>query len=164
MLADIEGPVEAYTSYSAIEANDIDAAEGSIVLRTSYSPITVEDVSGELICETSFSSIVIVDGALTHGQSKIETSYSPISAMLSNINGSQLFIYNNYNNINLSIPHDISSQIVATVDRGGRIHAANLPVKPTYLDINRLEGYLGDGQGRIELKVSGIGKIDIEGR
>jgi len=163
-LKDIQGPVEAYTSYSTIDASDIDAAEGSIVLRTSYSPINVSGVSGELICETSFSPINIVDGDLTHGQSKIETSYSPISAELSNIDGSKLFIYNNYNNINLSVPTDISSQVVASVDEGGRIRATNLPVKPTFLDVTRLEGLLGDGRGWIELKVSGIGKINIEGR
>lgn len=163
-LARIRGPVEAYTSYSSIKASDIDAAEGSIVFRTSYSPINIENVSGELICETSFSPIVMKDISLTHGQSKIETSYSPIDAEFRNIDASQLIIYNNYNNIKLSIPTNISSQIVADVDQGGRIHASGLPIRPVFLDVTRLEGILGDGQNRIEVRISGVGMIDIEGQ
>jgi hypothetical protein len=163
-LSDIRGPVEAYNSYSTIMASDIKATEGSVVLRTSYSPIEVEDVSGEIICETSYSPINAADCELTHGQSRFETSYSPINADFDISEDSQLFIYNNYSDINLTIPSDVSSQIVATVDEGGRIHTSDLPVRPTLLDATRLEGFLGDGNGRIELKVSGIGSINIEGR
>lgn len=163
-LSDIRGPVEAYTSYSKIEAADIDAAEGSVVFRTSYSPIKATGVSGEIICETSFSNIDITRASLTHGQSKVETSYSPINAEFERIEGGQLFVYNNYSSIHLTLPAAVSSQIIAMVDQGGRIHSTHLPVRPIYLDATRLEGTLGGGQARIELKVNGIGTIDIEGR
>ncbi len=163
-LADIRGPVEAYTSYSSIHANDIDAAEGALVFRTSYSSIDVEDVTGELICETTFSPISVRGVTLTHGQSKIETSYSPIDAEFDGIEASQLIIYNSYNNVKLIIPADISSQIVADVDPGGRIHVGGVPVRPVYLDVTRLEGVLGEGSSRIEIKVNGVGTIDVEGQ
>jgi hypothetical protein len=163
-LSDIQGPVEAYTSYSPIEASDIQVTDGSLVFMTSYSPIKLNNISGEIICETSFSPIDLADCTLSHGQSRIETSYSPINAEFSTEGESQLFIYNNYNNINVSIPSGESSQIAATVDEGGRIHTVDLPIKPTFIDATRLEGQLGNGQSRIELKVSGIGIIEIEGR
>ncbi len=163
-LSNIQGPVEAYTSYSPIKATDILAKGSSAVFRTSYSPITLNDVSGEIICETSFSPIDINDCILTQGQSRFETSYSPIKAGLDLKDESQLFMFNTYNNIVLAIPPNTSSQIAATVDDGGRIYTTDLPVKPTFLDATRLEGTLGAGAGRIELKVSGIGTIEIEGR
>ena len=163
-LSNIKGPVEAYTSYSPIEASDITAYEGTIVFRTSYSSIIVENVSGELICETTFDSISISDCSLTHGQSKIETSYSPITADFNKITDSQLFIYNNYNNINIMLPRSLSSQVAAIVDNGGRIHTSDVPIRPTSLDTNHLEGYIGSGDNRIELKVTGIGAIEIKGR
>jgi hypothetical protein len=163
-LQNVKGPVEAYTSYSPINATDIIADEGSIVFRTSYSPINVENVTGELICETTFSPIAISDCSLTHGQSKIETSYSPIDADFNSINDSQLFMYNNYNNINIMLPRDLSAHLLAIVDRGGRIHTSELPIKPTQIDASHLEGYIGGGDNRIELKVSGIGTIEIQGR
>jgi hypothetical protein len=163
-LFNIVGPVEAYTSYSDIRAKDIDADEGSVVLRTSYSSIDVSDVKGELICETTFSEISIAGASLTHGHSKIETTYSPIKASFDRISNSQLFINNHYNNIIVSMPANTSSQIVASVDDGGKIRTSNLPLKPTFLGATRLEGVLDDGQGRIELTVSGIGEINIKGR
>jgi hypothetical protein len=163
-LRDIRGPIEAYTSYSPIEATDIDAPEGSIVFRTSYSPISIQNVSGEIICETSFSPITITDCSLTHGQSRAETNYSPVEAEFEKIGDCQLFIYNNYNNISLILPADLSAQIIATVNEGGKIHTSNIPIRPTYLDASRLEGLIGNGDSRIELKVSGIGVIDIQGR
>jgi hypothetical protein len=163
-LRDIQGPVEAYTTHSSIQASDIDAAEGSMVFRTSYSPISISNVKGELICETSFSPVTISDCNLTHGQSKIETSYSPINADIDLNGGGKLFIYNNYSNINLNVPSNISSLLVVSVDDGGRIRTSNLAIKPTALSSNRLEGKIGRGQSRIELKVVGIGTIQIEGR
>jgi hypothetical protein len=163
-LSNIQGPVEAYSSYSPIKAADIMATGGSAVFRTSYSPISLSGVSGEIICETSFSPIDISDCTLTQGQSRFETSYSPINARLDIKDDSQLFIFNTYNNINLAIPPTASTQIAATVDDGGRIYTTDLPVKPTFLDATRLEGTLGTGAGRIEIKVSGIGTIEIEGR
>jgi hypothetical protein len=161
-LSNISGPVEAYTTYSAINACDINAADGSVVLRTTYSPINASDVSGELVCETSFSPINLDDVALTHGQSKIETSYSPIIANFKEISDCQLFINTTYSNIGLELPPNTSSQIVANVDEGGKIHASDLPIIPTFLGATRLEGSLNDGQSRIELKVGGIGEINIE--
>lgn len=163
-LSNIQGPVEAYTTYAVINVSDIDAAEGSIVLQTSYSPINAENISGELICQTSFSPINISEINLTHGHSKIETSYSPINIELVDIGDSQLFLYNNYNNITLSLPSKISLQLVANVDDGGRIRTQSLPIRPTYLGPTRLEGILGSGGGRIELKVGGIGEINIHGQ
>jgi hypothetical protein len=163
-LSNINGPVEAYNSYSPIRASDIRATEGSVVLRTSYSQIDADNISGEIICETSYSPINAVDCSLTHGQSRFETSYSPINADFDISDDSQLFIYNSYSDIDLTIPSGISSQIAATVDMGGRIHTSDLPIRPTFLDATRLEGFLGDGSGRIELKVGGIGSINIKGR
>ena len=161
-LSDISGPVEAYTTYSAIDASGINAAEGSIVLRTTYSAINVSDVTGELVCETSLSPINLEDVALTHGQSKIETSYSPINASFKEISDSQLFLNTTYSNISLQIPANTSSQLVANVDEGGKIHTSDLPIKPTYLGATRLEGSLNGDQSRIEVKVGGVGEINIE--
>jgi len=39
-----------------------------------------------------------------------------------------------------------------------------LPIRPVFLDVTRLEGILGDGQNRIEVRISGVGMIDIEGQ
>lgn len=163
-LEDIQGPVEAYTSYAQINASDIDAPDGSVVLRTSYAPIRVENVKGELICETSYSSVEAMEVSINHGHSRFETSYAPITARLKEISNCELYIANDYNSVELSVPRDVSAILVAGVDRGGRIHTRNLSLKPTVLDLTRLEAILGEGGSRIEVKVNGIGSIDIDGQ
>lgn len=163
-LQDIQGPVEAYTSYATIEARDIDAPDGSVVLRTSYAPIKVHNVKGELICETSYSPVEVVDVSINHGHSRFETSHAPISARFKEISNCDLYIANEYNNVDLSIPRDISAVLVAGVGEGGQIYTRNLSLKPTVLDLTRLEAVLGDGDSRIEVKVSGIGSINVDGQ
>ncbi len=163
-LEDIQGPVEAYTSYAEINAINIDAPDGSVVLRTSYAPIKVQKVKGELICETSYSSMEVMDVSINHGHSRFETSYAPIFARFEEVSNCELYIANNYNSVDLLIPRDISAVLVASVGKGGQIHTGNLSLKPTTLDLTRLEALLGDGDSRIEVKVSGIGSININGQ
>lgn len=163
-LEDVQGPVEAYTSYATIEASDIDAPDGSVVFRTSYAPINVRRVKGELICETSYGPVEVVDVSINHGHSIFETSYAPIAARFKEVSNCELYIANEYNSVDLSIPRDISAVLVAGVDQGGQIYTRNLSLKPTVLDLTRLEALLGDGDSRIEVKVSGIGSINIDGQ
>ncbi|MEE8418061.1 MAG: hypothetical protein V3S06_05285 [candidate division Zixibacteria bacterium] len=163
-LQDIQGPVEAYTSYAEINAIDIEAPDGSVVLRTSYAPIKVQRVRGELIFETSYGPMEIVDVSINHGQSRFETSHAPITARFIDISNCELYIANDYNGIDLSIPRDISAVLVASVSEGGRISTRNLSLKPTVLNLTRLEALLGDGDSRIEVKVSGIGSINVNGQ
>jgi hypothetical protein len=163
-LAEIQGPVEAYTSNAGIEARGIAAADGSVVLRTSYAPIKAEEIKGELICETSYGNVDIREVYIDHGHSRLETSYAPIVARMDEISNCELYVTNDYSNVDLQIPDDVSALLVASVDRGGRIHTKNISLVPKAIDQTRLEGFVGDGESRIEVNVSGIGSIDINGR
>jgi hypothetical protein len=163
-LQDINGALEAYTDFSEIRATDIIAGDGSIVLRTNYGAINVENAAGELVCETSFNTISVSNCRLTHGHSKIETNYSKIAADFESLTNCDLFISNTYNNIELSIPAESSVEIVASVDNGGRINVEDLPIRPTTLQVQRFEGYIGESDSRVELKINGIGTIDLTGK
>ena len=163
-LAEIQGPVEAYTSNAGIEARGIVATDGSVVLRTSYASITAEAVKGELICETSYGNVDVRDVSINHGHSRLETSYAPIVAHLADISNCELYVTDDYSNIDLSVPENVSALLVASVDRGGKIHTKNLSIIPKAIDLTRLEGFVGDGESRIEVNVDGIGSINIDGR
>lgn len=163
-LENVQGPVEAYTSYAEIIAIDIEAPEGSVVLRTSYAPIKVRKVKGELICETSYGPVEVFEASLNHGHSRFETNHAPIVARFEEISNCEVYIANDYNNVDLSLPQDISAILVAGVGEGGRIYTRNLSLQPTVLDLTRLEAVLGDGDSRIEVKVSGIGSINVDGQ
>ena len=164
-LAKIKGPLEANTSFDSILARDIESSEGSIVLRTSYGKIDGSRISGELICETSYNPIVLTDVVFTHGANSIATRYSPIKVDAKKIlNGARLTINNTYNNIDLTLPQDISTRLTLAVDRGGKIHTKGIPIKPLVMEKTRLEGLIGDGRSFVEINVDGIGEINVEGK
>lgn len=163
-LTRIQGSVEAYTSHAPIKANEIDASDGSIVLRTNNAPINISDISGEIICETDYYPITVKNLNINHGHSKIETSYAPISAQFNALKNCDIFISNGYNNVELILPSDVSARLIASVEKGGKIHTRGIGIKPVLLDPTRLEGVLGGGNSRIEVKVSGVGNIDIIGQ
>lgn len=163
-LTRIQGSVEAYTSHAPIKANEIDASDGSVVLRTIYAPIDISDISGEIICETDYYPITAENLKINHGHSKIETSYAPIRAQFNALENCDVYISNGYNNVELILPSDVSARLIASVEKGGKIHTKGIGIKPVLLDPTRLEGVLGGGNSRIEVKVSGIGNIDIIGQ
>lgn len=163
-LRKIQGSIEAYTTYSPIKAVDVDASEGSVVLRTNYAPIDVSNISGEIICETDYAPITLTNSSSNHGHSKIETSYAPIKADFNTLENCDIYFLSEYNDIELILPAEVSARLVASVNKGGRIHTRGVGIKPVQLDPNRLEGILGDGDARIELNVNGVGNIEILGR
>ncbi|UCC78727.1 MAG: DUF4097 family beta strand repeat protein [Candidatus Zixiibacteriota bacterium] len=163
-LEDIQGSIEAYTTYSPIKVDNIDASEGSVVLRTNYAPIDVSNVVGEIICETNYYPVNILDSNINHGHSKIETSYAPVRAQFDKVENCEVYISSGYNNIELEVPSETSARLVASVDKGGRIHAKGIAIIPVLLEPTYLEGVMGEGDARIEVKVNGIGNIDITGR
>jgi len=164
VLDGIQGCIEAYTTYSSIKADNIDASEGSIVLRTNYAPIDVSNVSGEIICETNYYPVNIANSDINHGHSKIETSYAPIKAQFNRLENCEIYISSDYNDIELRLPPETSARLIASVDKGGRIHTKGVAIIPVLLDPTRLEGIMGEGDARIEVKVNGVGNIEIIGR
>lgn len=163
-LDGIQGSIEAYTTYSPITAKNIDASEGSVVLRTSYANIEASYITGEIILETNYQPVNIERSSVNHGYSKIETSYAPIKAEFDEVENCDVYISSDYNNVELKLPETVSTRLVASVDLGGRIHTKDLSIKPVSLEPTRLEGLLGNGDSRIEVKVNGVGNIDIFGR
>jgi len=163
-LTNIKGSLEVNTSYNAISISQVDAGDGNIVLRTSYGRIDADDVIGELICETSFSNVNLRRLNLPRGLSSIETKYSTIDVEVASIGDAKLTINNTYNNVNLSLPQNVSARVSLMVDRGGKIHTRGFPIKPVSLDRNHLEGIIGDGRSLIEVTVDGIGEINLSGR
>jgi len=163
-LTDVKGPIEANTSYEAIIVRNIDAGEGSVILRTSYGRINADNIKGELVCETSYNPVELTNINFTHGMNKVETRYSQINLDLAGISDAQLIVNNTYNNIDVTLPRDISARLALAVDKGGKIHTRGFAIKPLVMEKNRLEGLIGDGRARLELNIDGIGEISIEGK
>jgi hypothetical protein len=168
-LQNITGPVEVATSNKNITAHNLVAynaefSSGYIVLRTSYGSIDAAVLKGEVVAETNYGTIALDSVYMPYGMSKFETKYAPIDVRIAEIGDAQLLVNNTYSSISLNVPEDISSKLVLTVDQGGKIHTRGLSIKPLVMESNRLVGLAGEGAGRIEANVDGIGEINIQGR
>jgi len=163
-IENVKGKVAASTSYGKIKAVDVDAGDSPLSFKTSYGKIELEDVKGQLSAETSYQKIIASNVTLTGGSNRLETVYSKISVDFAEVRDSHLSISNKYSDIEVTLPKNTSTRMVATVDSGGSIHASNFPITPTLLDRTRLEGIAGDGKSTIEMNIDGIGTIEVVGK
>jgi len=164
IMESVKGKVAASTSYGKIKALNVNAGDSPISFKTSYGKIEFENVKGQLTAETSYEKIIASNITLTGGSNRLETVYSKISADFAELSDSHLSISNKYSDIEVTLPKNTSTRMVATVDSGGSIHASNFPITPTLLDRTRLEGIAGDGKSTIEMNIDGIGTIEVVGK
>ena len=75
----------------------------------------------------------------------------------------EVYITSEYSDVELEVPEESSTRLVASVDKGGNIHTKDIAIVPILLEPTRLEGILGDGEARVEIKVNGVGNIEITG-
>jgi hypothetical protein len=160
----IRGDLEIETSYNGITVEDVDTQGRKAFLKTSYGKIEVNNFKGQLEAYTVYSSINASNLILLGGANEIKTVYSKIDLQLDEIEDSRLYLSNSYGNIDVVVPEDLSARLALSVGRGGKINTDRILIKPEVIERTRLEGICGEGNSEIEVNISGIGKIQVEGR
>jgi hypothetical protein len=163
-VENIKGDLDIETSYNLISVENVDTDGGKAYLKTSYGKIEVDDFKGQLEAFTVYSPIQASNLILLGGANEIKTVYSEIDLQLDEIEDSRLYLSNSYGNIEIIVPEDLSARLALSVGRGGKINTDRILVKPEVIERTRLEGICGDGDSEIEVNISGIGKILVEGR
>lgn len=163
-LADLQGELEVETSYNSISAEDVNTKGKRAFVKTSYGNIELDNFSGQLEAYTVYSPIYASNITLLGGRNEIKTVYSKVELELEALEEAKLYVYNSYGNVDLAVPTDLSARLTLTVGRGGKINTERILIKPQVLEKTRLEGICGDGDSEIEVDISGIGKIRLEGR
>ncbi|MGB8656436.1 MAG: DUF4097 family beta strand repeat-containing protein [Candidatus Zixiibacteriota bacterium] len=161
---DIRGSLDIQTSYNSISLVDVKTAGGQASLKTTYGNINLEKFTGQLEASTVYSSIYGSGLTLDGGTNEIKTVYSKIDLQFDEIRGGELYIKNTYGNINLVTPKNLSAKVTLSVGRGGKISTKGILIKPQVLEETRLEGTCGEGESDVEVEISGIGQISLEGR
>jgi hypothetical protein len=163
-VENIRGDVEIETSYNGISVEDVDTEGRKAFLKTSYGKIEVDNFKGQLEASTVYSPIQASNLILLGGANEIKTVYSKIELQLDEIEDSRLYLSNSYGNIDVIVPEDLSARLALRVGRGGKINTDGILIRPEVIDRTRLEGICGEGSSEIEVNISGIGKILVEGR
>lgn len=163
-VSELQGDLEIETSYNSISVEDVNTKGKRAFIKTSYGKIELEDFSGQLEAYTVYSPIYASNITLLGGRNEIKTVYSKVELELEGLEDAKLYVYNSYGNVDLAVPTDLSARLTLIVGRGGKINTDGILIKPQVLGKTRLEGICGDGDSEIEVDISGIGKIRLEGR
>lgn len=161
-VEDLTGGVNIETCYGAIYLYDVDTHDKTAYLKTAYDKIDMRKIRGNIKAKTNYSSIKGADLELLEGISSFETVYNKIDLQIKELKDCDLFIDNTYGNVYLGIPPTVSAEVSFSIDPGGKIETLGLPILIQSIDQTSLQGILGEGESKIEVEVSGIGKILLE--
>lgn len=156
------GPTKVTTSNRPISLLNVDGQLGSIRLRNQNGRISLDSVRGEIDARTEFAQISATRMRFESGRSTLATENSNIKLDASIISG-DLSVRSENGKIEMMIPATVSAAVVLQVDQGGRIYTRKLPIRLDRVSRTLVQGQMGDGQNKIEVDMTGVGTIDLEG-
>jgi hypothetical protein len=159
---DLSGGVNIETSYGPIFLANVDARNKTVFVETAYDKIDMTKVRGNIKARTNYSSINGTDLELVGGTSSFETVYNKVDLRIRELKDSDLFVQNTYGNVLLGLPATASAEISFSIDIGGRIETSGIPIVIESVDQTSLEGIIGEGESKVQVGISGIGKILLE--
>jgi hypothetical protein len=162
-VRDCTGPVTVSTSLRPITLTRVDGKLGSIKLRNSNSKIVLESVRGEIDARSENAPITGNDVRFEAGHSVLSTENSGVDIDAEAVNG-DLTIRSANGKISLSLPANTSASYVLQVEEVGRIYTRSLPMTVETASRSRVIGYSGTRRSKIEIDMTGVGTIDLEGK
>jgi len=163
-IEDITGAIDVTTSNNMIRAQHIDTRGGTAIFKNEYGVIEISRLMGVLECVTSYSAIDLRGIRLTSGRSRFITTYSTIDAEIIELQDADLYVTNDFSNVDLVLPDDVEADFDLNVGRGGRIHVNGIVVIAEEMSRHRLIAHTENPDSRINVDVSGIGTISVIGK
>ncbi len=161
-VEDCSGPTKVTTSNRPINLLNVDGQLGSIRLRNLNGKINLDSVRGEIDARTEFAQISATRMRFEAGRSTLATENSNIKLEASVVAG-DLAVRSENGKIDMSIPISVSAAVMLQVDPGGRIYTRQLPIRIERISRTLVQGQIGDGQNKIEVDMTGVGTINLEG-
>ncbi len=162
-IEDISGQIKAATTNSALVARNVKAQDGQATFRNEGGDIKILGVSGEINVRNSYGRTEIDMFEATGRKSYVKSQYGPIEIGLTKIGDGQLIVTNRYEDIEISLPVDVSAEFSLAVEEDGRIEVYNFPFKPDLILQNRLSLISGEGAALISGSVRGKGDVYVRG-
>ena len=162
-ISDISGEISVATTNAPLVANDIKNVKGQAVFRNDGGDIKIAGFIGGINVKNSFGQIKI-ECFQPQGQSNYIRGFSgPVILDIEKMNEGQLVVTNRYEDIDLTVPDDLSAFYSMVVDEEGEIEVVNVPFSVDLVRRNRLNLTTGEGDVEISGTVRGKGNIFIRG-
>lgn len=163
-ITKIRGTVRVSTNNSSLIAQDIVLGEERGEFRNSSGDIRLQDVKGRIDVRNSYGRIDVEEFDLADGKNYVRGEYGPIFLSLTSLNRGQLVVSNRNEDIEVTVPADLSATLSLAVDDDGRIKVAQLRTMVELVQQNRLSLVVGDGDALINGSVRGSGNLFVRGR
>ena len=132
-------------------------------MRNTNSKIILESVRGEIDARCENAPITGTNVRFESGHSQLVSENSNIEVDADAVNG-DLTIRGTNGKINLTLPANTSASYVLQVDEAGRIYTKSLPIVVEAASRTRVIGYSGASRNKIEVDMSGVGTVNLEGK
>jgi len=162
-VENISGKISISTSNATLAATGIQCGEQQAIIRNNGGDIRIDDFKGSLNVRNSYGRIEIYEFIPIGTKNFIRGLSEPIILEIIEIDSGQVVINNRYEDIEISIPEDISASLSLSVEEGNKIEVLNFPFKPEIVQSNRLNLIAGKGLSLIRGAVTGRGNIYMRG-
>lgn len=161
-LQDVSGSVSASTSNSLLRAVSVDGSNGPARFRNEGGDIELDSLRGEINVRNSYGRVMI-QSFVPGGESSVIRNVSGlVSVNLVAMTEGQLIITNRHEDIEITIPDDLSAFLSLAVE-DGEIDCTGFTFSPELVQDNRLNLIVGDGEVDFSGTVRGEGDIYVRG-
>lgn len=162
-IDDISGKIKVSTSNSSLTARDIFSLKGQAMFRNEGGDIKIYHVGGAIDVKNSYGRTEIDRFSATGQKSYVKCSNGPVGLSLTEMGDGQLIVTNRFEDIEFSLPSNISAEFSLAVEEEGKIEVYNFPFQPDLVQRNRLSLIAGDGAALISGSVRGNGNVYVRG-
>ena len=162
-VEDVSGSVSLQTTNSTLAARNLHDLSGAASFRNEGGETQIESCHGDVNIRSEFGRIEVNDLHTGSERTHIRSLLGPIVLRVASFGEGQLVLSNRDEDIELTVPGNLSSQVSLAVEEGGRIEISDLLFTTELVQPNRVALRSGEGSGLISCSVRGKGNIYLWG-
>lgn len=159
----IKGEIDLRTSNSTLDASDLYCPDTQARIENDGGDIRIEGLHGQVNVKNSYGRVELGGFRPVGTRNFIRGLSGPVFVELDELGDARVVVNNRYEDIELSVPQDISSSLSLAVEEDGRIEVTGFEFISDLVEHNRLNLIAGEGAATISASVRGSGNIYVRG-
>ena len=162
-IEDINGKISVSTTNSILEAINIRSLNNTAVFQNREGNIRIENFAGQINVRNSYGRIDLTEFQPIGNRNVIRGKSAPVTISITKMIEEQIIVSNHYEDIDITVPADLSSILSLAASDEGRIEVSGLEFQGDLIQESRMSLVAGDGNNTITCNVQGGGNIYIRG-
>ena len=163
LIKDIYGKISVSTTNSTLEATNIRSLKNTAAFQNRDGDIRIKGFAGQINVRNSYGRINLTDFQPIGNRNVIRGKSAPVTIDIIKMIEEQIIISNHYEDIDITVPSDLSSIFSLATSNEGKIEVNGLQFQADLIQESRMSLVTGDGNNTINCTVQGGGNIYIRG-